>query len=351
LRGEDSTPLVGNRHFWKSDYMSQRRPGYFASVKMFSDRLANTEQVNGEGLKSQHLADGCCLLYRSGYEYKNIFPVWDWTKIPGTTAEQGTLNIEPHAIGTRGKTSFVGGVSDGKYGMAAMSLERGKLKAHKSWMFFDDEFVCLGAGINCTSGNDVATSVNQCRLSGSVERGSEGNAAWFYHDGVGYIVLAGSTAHLATKNQHGKWSDIGTGSAEMLSEPVFNLWIDHGAHVTDGSYAYIVLPDGATDVTKERAAKLDVEILSNTSEVQAVRHLASGRTMIAFYSAGKLDLGGGHWFSVDQPCLVILSSADVTVSNPCNQAMTVHLSLDNKTLAMELHDGEMAGSSVTQRLP
>jgi chondroitin AC lyase len=356
LRGDaTSVELVGNKHFWDSDYMSHRRAGYFASVRMFSDRLLNTETINDEGRKSQHLADGCCLIYRSGYEYRNIFPVWDWTKIPGTTAEQGTLDVEPHAIGTRGKTSFVGGASDGTCGMAAMDLERGKLKAHKAWMFFDDAIVCLGAGIGCTSENPVVTSVNQCRFNGAVTKGSAGDVRWFHHDGVGYVVPSGADVHLTTGKQTGSWAEIGTGSAEVLSEPVFNLWIDHGTHALGGMYAYIVLPDNSAAATEQRAGKLDVEILSNTPEIQAVRHSGSDRTMIAFFAAGKLDLGEGHSVSVDRPCLVMIhreaQGAKVTVSNPCNRALVVKVRLDKTDATFDLPGGEMAGASVARRIP
>ena len=99
---------------------------------MFSDRLLNSEIVNEEGRKSHHLADGMNLLYLTGNEYFDIFPVWDWTKVPGTTAEQGTLDTgEPKPVGTRGKTSFVGAASDAACGLACMDLKRGGLTARK----------------------------------------------------------------------------------------------------------------------------------------------------------------------------------------------------------------------------
>jgi len=350
LGNPTAPPLVGNRHFWKSDYMSHRRAGYFASVRMFSDRLLNSEQVNNEGRKSQHLADGCCLIYRSGYEYTDIFPVWDWEKVPGTTAEQGTLDIEPHAIGTRGKTSFVGGASDGTYGIAAMDLERGKLKARKAWMFFDDEFVCLGSDITSTSQQAVATSVNQCWLRGAIANGTSDGRPWIFHDGVGYVFARGVQPRLSTAEQKGSWADIGTGSAEVLSENVFKLWIDHGLQAANASYSYIVLPDASAAKTEERAAKPDIEILSNTPQVQAARQSPTDRMMAAFYTAGQIDFATGHTLSVDQPCLLILSSSRVTIANPRNQAIKVHVQLDGKEITVDLPGGEMAGSGVTREV-
>ena len=53
-------PLVGNRHFWRADFMAHHRPGYYASARMHSKRIASTDgPANSEGLLSHHLADGC----------------------------------------------------------------------------------------------------------------------------------------------------------------------------------------------------------------------------------------------------------------------------------------------------
>ncbi len=110
--------------------------------------MLNSELVNSEGRKSVHLSDGANYLYLSGDEYRNIFPVWDWTKVPGTTAIQGTLETgEKDPIRAHGMTTFDGGVSDGTYGMAAMDLARGKLVGEEGVVLFRLEYVALGAGI------------------------------------------------------------------------------------------------------------------------------------------------------------------------------------------------------------
>src|SRR5947208_3528799 len=110
LGGQDAPPLVGNKHFWCSDYITHHRPGWFTSVKMFSTRMFNAELVNNEGMRSQHLSDGANFIYLTGDEYLDIFPVWDWNKIPGTTVEQAPPSRDELKV--KGKTSFVGGVSD-----------------------------------------------------------------------------------------------------------------------------------------------------------------------------------------------------------------------------------------------
>ena len=186
LRGDSSVaPLAGNRHFWKSDYMAHHRAGYFTSARMVSTRMANTDSfTNGEGRQSHHIADGAALLYRTGDEYRDIFPVWDWRKVPGTTVEQAPEPLEPRLVRSMGKSSFVGGVSDGAYGMAAMGLARGSLAAKKAWFYFDDEFVCLGTGISCASSTPSAPrSTNACERAmssplDSRSRWTTGNTPW-----------------------------------------------------------------------------------------------------------------------------------------------------------------------------
>jgi chondroitin AC lyase len=210
--------LSGNRSFWLSDYMVHRRAGYMTSVKMLSTRMRNAEVVNGEGKRSVHLSDGANLLYLTGEEYKDIFPVWDWSRVPGTTALEGTLDIGEHdPVNAMGTTSFDGSVSDGVDGLAAMDLKRGGLTAKKAWFFFDDAYVALGAGITLQgdSQHAVATDVNQTLLSGDVMESSSTRplsaathryrtkrGMWVYHDHVGSFGCARTTHRTLVGHRH-----------------------------------------------------------------------------------------------------------------------------------------------------
>jgi chondroitin AC lyase len=260
LSGKAGTPdFIGNKQFWCSDFMAHRRRGFYTSVKLLSARTLNGELIDGEGIKSQHLSDGVNLLYLTGNEYTDIFPVWDWTKLPGTTAIQETLETgETDPIAARGITTFDGGVSDGVYGMAAMDLARGSLSAKKAWFFFDNSYVALGSGITLrgNSGRDVITDVNQPLLAGNVFTSltlhripagtftyNSANTVWVYHNHVGYIFSPNTRMFLSIGPQSGKWSDIGTGSNQPITLSVFDLWIDHGRSPQNATYQYIVLPN------------------------------------------------------------------------------------------------------------
>jgi chondroitin AC lyase len=375
LRGsENMSAFTGNKQFWCSDFMTHRRKAFYTSVKMLSKRIQNAEITNGEGKKSEHLSDGVNFLYLTGDEYKDIFPVWDWTKLPGTTAIQGTLDTgEKDRISAHGTTTFDGGVSDGTYGLAAMELHRGNLNAKKAWFFFDDSYLCLGAGITTTDDTEhsVATDVNQTLLnspvftsqskspvrSGVYSYAAEGSA-WAFHDHVGYVFAPGTHLNLSVGSQTGRWSDIGDGigldpgvsADQLVTHPVFNLWIDHGRSPQDSTYQYIVLPGATLKETMERATRPTIRVLANTEDIQAAWDGPLGIAMIAFRRPGSLATPDGN-VAVDHSCLLLIRRIaggwKISAANPENMPLVLHVKVQNLAVTMDLPGGNFAGSSVT----
>lgn len=371
VSGKPGAPaFTGNRQFWCSDYMVQRRDDYVASVKMLSQRILNAELVNSEGKKSVHLSDGANFLYLEGDEYLNIFPVWDWTKIPGTTAIQGTLKIgEPDTIKTRGKTTFDGGVSDGTYGLATMDLKRGNLTGEKSWFFFDSSYVALGAAITLDSDTqqDVATDVNQTLLRGDVitsesqsplAQGSysynTSHGVWIYHDHVGYIFPADTKLNLSVGPQSGKWSEIGTGPDTPLTKDVFDLWIDDGAAPQDERYQYIVVPNTTQEGVAQRAKDSGVEILANNSAIQAVYSPRIKLAELVFRQPSYIKTPLGT-VRADHACLLLVRQTagglHLTASDPEDLPLKLTITVDEKPYVLDLPGGQMAGSSVSKEVP
>ena len=108
---------VGNRCFWRSDFMVQRRDDLYTSIRMSSTRTAPSEACNREGLRNYHLGDGVSLFLRDGQEYVDIFPVWDWRRLPGVTCRWSEEPLPVLSTGRdRGTGIFVGGASDGRDG-------------------------------------------------------------------------------------------------------------------------------------------------------------------------------------------------------------------------------------------
>ena len=399
--------LVGNRHFWKADLMVHHRRNFYASVKLSSDRTRRNEMTNGEGTHSYYLSDGAMNVKRWGDEYTDIFPVWDWQRIPGITVEYDTSMNDPKSqrwgnygmMRSYGACHFAGGVTDGQYGMAAMDFLRasfayemgqiyakGMLQAKKAWFFFDEEIVCLGAGITHeTETLPVLTSINQCLLKGDVTltetdgartvlpRGERvvTNPQWVYHNGVSYLFPEPVSVHVKNDTQHGKWSDIGADPAPETPLDVFSLWIDHGIKVTDQHYSYVVAPGLSPAGLAAYRQKGEVNVLSNTAQLQAVQHQGLKITQAAFYHPGTVTTKSGLTLVVDQPCLLMArengGSLQISLSNPVNRPLTVNVRINRRYnnqdvpcrwLAVEkvtevtftLPEGLQAGSSVTYTL-
>ena len=83
-------------------------------------------------------------IYKDGKEYLDIFPLWDWRKLPGVTAFEDNAPMPLiKSYQPRNKGTFVGAVSDEKQGMTVMELDRAGVKAHKAWVCTDDFILCL----------------------------------------------------------------------------------------------------------------------------------------------------------------------------------------------------------------
>jgi chondroitin AC lyase len=205
--------------------------------------------------------------------------------------------VLPRDVILRGKTSFVGGVSDGEVGVAAMHLREGQLEARKAWFCFDDMIVCLGAGITCPTDNSIYTSINQCFLRGPVRLGDAkqppvngaGKYPWVWHDSVGYIFPAGTAVHVSDRPQSGAWSDIGVGSSQRITKGVFSLWVDHGAKPSNAAYQYILMPGADENATVAVAKDLPIQVLSNTASRQAVWHKKANVLGIVFSEPGEFS--------------------------------------------------------------
>jgi chondroitin AC lyase len=374
--------LEGNRHFWCSDIMTHIRKGYYSSARMYSQRLVNTDgPANSEGIKSHYIADGCNYLLVSGDEYQDIFPVWDWHRIPGTTVEQtGVFAGSPRRKGNR---DFVGGVSNGQYGLAVFDLERDGLAAHKAWFFFDRQYVCLGAGISCGSRNQVLTTVNQCYLRGDVHvfNGDEEkilsqrehrltSPLSIHHNQVAYIVNSDSPVLLRNAPQEGSWKLISSSASKRrISHEVFTLCLDHGTGPQNAAYAYTVCP--AMDIHQAQVYAQDpaVDVLSNTADLQAVRHRTLRLAQVAFYRAGSLSLDRQTTVKVDRPCLMLIhqqgKQVRLTVSDPTQKLGHISVILSGRvqgggctydpatrfsTVSLALPVGPCAGQSIGRTL-
>jgi chondroitin AC lyase len=257
--------------------------------------------------------------------------------------------------------------------MAAMDLHRGNLSAKKAWFFFDDSYLCLGAGItlNDDAEHSVATDINQTLLHGAiftnqsnhpVDNGAfsyiAGSAAWVFHDHVGYVFAPGTHIDFWAGPQTGKWSDIGDGVGLdpgippdlLITQRVFDLWIDHGHSPAEGVYQYLVLPAASLRKTIERASKPTIHVLSNTEWIQAAWDAQLRLVMIAFREPGKLTTPLGSVEVDHSSLLMVKPDGDgwrITASNPENESLTLRGTIEGSPFTIQLPGGDLAGASAT----
>ncbi len=371
--------ITGNRMFWRSDFMVDRRPGYYASVRLNSERTRGSESINKENIFGGFLADGSLYIYQSGREYEDIFPVWNWRKIPGITCID-KASIAPSAVQKRRNAgTFVGGVSDGVDGAAVMDYHIEEMssarsrrsmdfKARKSWFFFDGRIVALGAGISTEFDTQkdgaITTTINQCLLKGPVLAASAENTTaikgrqsltdlqWALHDSVGYLLLQPACVTLGGEEQKGSWKNVyEAASPDPVAKEIFSIWIDHESQPKDATYAYMILPSVSEEQMKKYSKSPGVEIIQNTSDMQAVR---CGNTAIAvFYKPGQFNYAPDRQISVDQPSLLMIKNIDkepkLTVSDPTQKLKELLVTCNGKSSKVQLPVGQKAGSSIEAR--
>jgi chondroitin AC lyase len=362
--------LIGNKHFWRSDMTVHRRATWYASVKMSSTRTIGAETCNGENLLGLHLGDGVTYFYRTGKEYEDLFPVWDWQRLPGTTCRQDQGSLVPNGKACRGRSDFAGGLSDGERSIAAMEYIRDGLHVRKAWFFLDRAVVCLGAGIDGEGSEPVLTSVNQCVLNGRVAIGANrqvrdlqreerfsGDLQWVHHDGIGYVFIKPTTATVAAQAQKGDWHRVHSReSTEAVERDVFSLWIDHGRKPQGAQYAYAVVPGVHVSVMASLCNSLPVSILQQTAATMAIADPSGKLVQAVFFEPGRLAWGDGSFIEADAPCLVALgSTADrirLHAADPTHTRQTVKLRLSGKYTGGETrYDEGKKQTELTVSLP
>jgi len=361
-------------HYWRTDYTIHHRPGYMFGLRSISSRNAKSEMGNGENIKGYYLTEGVNYIGVNGDEYYNIFPVWEWNKIPGTTVpEISTYPVRASWGVNFGTVPFVGGVSDGTYGASAYAMSDYGTTAKKSWFYFDEEVVCLGAGINSSAAQAINTSVNQCLLKTAVTAADASNNVsvlnggvhdytnnlkWVLQGNVGYFFPANGTISLSNQTQTGSWSSINTtGSATAVSAEVFKLWFKHGTAPVNASYAYIVTPGKTSAADMQNYNTGNISILSNTATVQAARHNGLGIWQIVFYQAGEFA-ADQVTVKVNKACVVMLKNVngtDVTVhiADPSQSAAQIYLGVKTpqftalRATTFSMPQGANAGSTIS----
>lgn len=358
------------------DRAVHRTEDYLFALSMYSERIQNTEIMNDENRFGWHQNNGMTYIYDEDKQYtENYWNTVNPLRLPGTTVVPvniGTGKPDGSGFAQGGdfcsKESWVGGTSIGNYGVSGMSFSgetqgiagdapvsyAPDLKGKKSWFMFDDEIVCLGAGITnknmelpvettienkklrkdgsnqlLVNGEKTEIPVKEANVKELVERTADVSGTsfeqvnWAHLEGnqsvgTGYYFPEENTEIQVRRGQTtGSWKDVGTFEGES-TENYLEMWVDHGQNPENASYSYVLLPETSAEETENYAQASKVTILENSSEVQAVRHETLKITGINFWQEQGGSIDG---ITSDKAASVMLQETEqgtvkVSVSDP-----------------------------------
>jgi len=340
--------------FPKMDRVSKLAGTYSVGISMASRRIAKYEAINGENGKGWYTGDGMLYIQNTpldfGIDYwRNV----NFYRMPGTTVttrERKDMNITLKCLPD---TAFAGGASQGECAVAAMQLLGvtsefpSTLQAKKAWFLFDNEIVALGADISCHDDYSAETVLeNRILKTGALftaddvpvtgESGTLDNHQTLFLSGLGGIYLPEQTV---------------LNYRRVKPSPEFvELWIDHGRDFDGASYAYTILPAATPEGTAAYAADPDIEILTNSAAVQAVRDKRLGVTGYVFHQAGSFE-----GVTADGPCIVIRSQTEnalvLTVCDPSQERGSVRIDVEAAGWSLAEKDANvnclLSGSTVS----
>jgi len=337
----------GNRSFWCSDYMvSLSKNNYMMSVKTNGYIVKRIESINTENLKGAFLNDGVALIQRTGKEYKNIEPLWNWSMLPGTTSDTSIAADSKQATSSANHSNFVGQVSDGVNGISAMYYDRLNIKAFKSYFFTGDMMIALGAGIEAPNTEHLVTTVNQRFYKGTRLIGGKSNTGqqYLWQDSTGYF-FPDQNEPVKTKVEFrkGDWYDVDNASGhKQVADSLLTLYIEH---TKNNKYVYLVKPGISLKEVQNGEFAKNANILANTADIQAIR--VREITMVVFYRPGSINIAN-ETLRTDKPCILIYHGGGkpLWVSDQTRLEALINLKIGAKSYEVHMPSGNAAGSSV-----
>ncbi|KAJ7573686.1 polysaccharide lyase family 8 protein [Mycena floridula] len=359
--------LLGNRIFYDMDYMVHRGSNYVSSVKMYSKRTQSSECINSQNTKGFHLSDGALYTYLKGDEYEDIVAAWDWNLIPGITVDFGGTALNCDTAAFTGTQTFVGGVSTGNRGVAAMRYANPSthaLRFQKAWFFLDNDVQhIMVSNLSSTNSAPVYSVLDQKRHDGDilVDGTSAGtntypNAKTLWHAGVGYSFNPDSpvTLNVSVGQKNGNWADIGISTQPGAPVDLFAAWLVHNS--LDKPIEYTAFPGVTSDAFAAKAQGLNIQTITNDAHVSAIYDPANAVVMAVFWDAA----GGSFQFTPSGKLAVTVSSSagatvmynlksgDLAVSDPSQTNPSLSVKIADKTLSFDL--GADPGASVVQNV-
>ena len=273
----DTKLNLGLNWFDDAKFLVIQNEDFYFSFRGGDNLMYYAEITNDENVLCYNSTfPGATTIMRTGNEYRNISPLYDYAFVPGATAVRETdeqLAAHEDATYRRLPGTYGSKVSNGAAVVFAKTKHE-EISMTVSCFATDNAAVLLGAGLQHDGGKQMFTTLDQSFCTGSFEQ----NGNTVIHNGIRYELLEGGTLIAESERRTGSWRRNNLTLADVTAEgEIFTVYTEN-----TGSYAYSVMAEH-TDAR--------FEVLVNTPSVQAVR-LPDGRVAAAFISAGSFRSGG-----------------------------------------------------------
>lgn len=352
---------TGTRWFFNNDNLIKKNPEYYMLLSMASVRCDGIEMAHDKADKFNFFTcDGLTYFMKTGNEYHQALGAWNLTAIPGVTSRQvdesklvpitnwrgycskynfaaaatsGSKNASSGFIFEKMNASDKKGVND-TIGSKDPNTSIYKVKANKAWFMVDDYAIALGAGItnlNPDMEGDIWTTIDQTHYNGEMQYLSDAKMkdvsgfasielkgkeiVWAaQNDGFAYAVLPSHTTgevFLVAENRKTKWESINESNKAQKNLPkeatIFQLTINHGQRVNNGTYAYVVY--AGKENAQQAFNQMPLTILENTTDLQAV---SWGKSYIgaSFYEPSRTLKTEKGEIKVSAPCAFLLEKVE-----------------------------------------
>lgn len=295
----------------------------------------------------------------------------DWYENPDSSLRftSSSESQNKYVYFPRGTNKFSGGTVLGNYGIAGMvksdtvsyrDKQKGVLpgdfvvyrnaESTTTWVMLDDEIVVLTAGIKDTDARDVIANLDS-RVADPDDRvsilgglrngrqwggtGTRSDLEWLqYHNleqaaTVGYVFLDHQKVDVAHSEVSQSLKTVSeTNPDKKVRKKVFNLSVTYPKGDTrPGRIAYALVPNASVKQLKDyHHGHGPLEVLSNTTKLQAVHHRELGVTALNAFSTARIQR-----ISVVGSASVVMKessgSVSIAVSDPTMEQDRVDLDL------------------------
>jgi chondroitin-sulfate-ABC endolyase/exolyase len=320
--------------------------GKMVTMKGYNDHVWSSEIYTKDNRYGRYQSHGS-LQIQSGKGYKadgHLQDGWDWNRNPGATTVHLPLEMlnSPRKNTTMSHSSskLAGSVSfKNQAGLFAMKLREGKLenfsplmRARIFYFCVEDRIYALGDGIgNSREDHETETTlfqvgrkvgeavVNGQAVTDSMNTSLAIGDQLISPNGHGYLLLEAAELGVHVGKQMSRHNK----TMEETQGKFSTAWLKHGKAPSNGSYAYVLFPNGDLDTLASYQTRLSgpnsfFELVRKDRYAHIVKDLDSGITAMALYKSSPEAVGS--ILEVPQDGLVVFRESkdrlEVSVAHP-----------------------------------